>query len=399
MKTIYLEQSQLRMATAKALGPFWNGVYLSNIGPIRCHEFEPPPLPGPDHVRVKNLKSSICGSDLHMVYLDADPRVAPALIPGNRKIYLGHELCGEIIETGKNVKNLKVGDRVAIEYTQNNCLIQKIKPPCRHCKTGNYYLCENQSLKTEPFSIGGGWSDEMLVHKTQLYRIPEKLSIDDAVLMEPTTVGIHAVLKAAPISGDEILIIGCGIIGLLTIQVLKALVPGVKITAVARHPFQASLAREYGAEVSMEKDLYELTAKKFEREIYTGMIGGKMILGGFDIIFDCVGTNSTITNSLRCARAGGTVVLLGINLKFLKVDLNPVWYQEVRLIGTMAHGLETYKGRKIKSFDIAADLLLKKKIRSGGLLTHSYPVEEWKQAVRTASDKKKYQSIKVAITF
>ena len=113
-----------------------------------------------------------------------------------------------------------------------------------------------------------------------------------------------------------------------------------------------------------------------------------MILGGFDVVYDCIGSDKTLQNSLRWARAGGTVVLAGVNLKPMRVDLTPVWYQEVSLIGLYAHGMEEWNGRKQPTCDLAADLLLEKKPLVEGLITHRFPLEDWRTAVRTAKDKR-----------
>jgi len=121
-----------------------------------------------------------------------------------------------------------------------------------------------------------------------------------------------------------------------------------------------------------------------------------MILGGFDVVYDCIGSDKTLQNSLRWARAGGTVVLAGVNLKPMHVDLTPVWYQEVSLIGLYAHGMEEWNGREPSTYDLTADLLLEKKLLVEGLITHRFPLEDWRTAVRTAKDKRS-GSIKVLL--
>jgi threonine dehydrogenase-like Zn-dependent dehydrogenase len=112
-----------------------------------------------------------------------------------------------------------------------------------------------------------------------------------------------------------------------------------------------------------------------------------MILGGFDVVFDCVGSQKTLQDSLRWARAGGTVVLVGVSLKPMHIDLTPVWYQEVNLIGLYAHGMDQWNGVRKPTFDLTADLLLTKKLPTEGLITHRFPLDQWRTAVRTAKDK------------
>jgi threonine dehydrogenase-like Zn-dependent dehydrogenase len=123
-----------------------------------------------------------------------------------------------------------------------------------------------------------------------------------------------------------------------------------------------------------------------------------MILGGFDVVYDCVGSDKTVQDSLRWARAGGTVVLAGVNLKPMHVDLTPIWYQEVALTGLFGHGMEEWDGIRQSTFDLTIDLLLKKKLLIEGLITHRFPLKHWRMAVRTAKDKRS-GAIKVILDF
>lgn len=400
MRTIYAEVDIPRILITQILGKVWDGAYLSAISPIYFATQPDPPLPGPHHVRVRNRLSLICGTDLHVVHVDADPRVAPAALPGNKRIYLGHELCGEVIEVGKAVSRVRVGDRVALRYTSSTCHTQGIDPPCRHCREGNYYLCENQSMTDVPPSIGGGWSDQFVAHEDQLFRAPEGLSDEEIAMMETMATGVHTVLQALPEPGDRVAVLGCGIIGLVTIQALRALAPEAHITALARYPFQAEHARRLGAhEVRVREDGYEVTAEVTGAKLYRGMFGNKMLLGGFDVVYDCVGTGRTITDSLRWARAKGRVMLVGVQFRPLTVDLSPIWYQEVQLLGVYAHGQDVWQGRETGTFELTTRLLQEGKLTTEGLITHRFPLARWKEAIRVASDKRRYQSIKVAFTF
>jgi threonine dehydrogenase-like Zn-dependent dehydrogenase len=113
-----------------------------------------------------------------------------------------------------------------------------------------------------------------------------------------------------------------------------------------------------------------------------------MLLGGFDVVFDCVGSAQSVQDSLRWARAGGAVVLVGVTLERMRVDLSPVWYQEVNLIGSMAHGMETWNGASQSTYDLTCDLLLRGKLTATGLITHYFRLENWREAIKTAMDKR-----------
>ncbi|GAB4567686.1 MAG: zinc-binding dehydrogenase [Anaerolineae bacterium] len=400
MHTLYVELTIPRVLATRALARLWRGAYFSRVSPLQEAQTPTPPLPSPHSVRVRNRLSLICGSDLHLAFAEGDLRVAPGILPGNQRIYLGHELCGEVVEVGPAVTRVRPGDRVALRYFNNTCATQGIIPACRHCQDGNYCLCEHMSDSTQPPSIGGGWSDEFIAHEDQLFAAPEQLTDEQIASIEPAAVGVRAVLQARLQPGDRATVLGCGIIGLMVIQALKALYPDVHVTALARYPFQGDAARRLGAdEVRVRQDGYEVTAEITGARLYRGKMGGAMLLGGFDVVFDCVGNARTITDSLRWARAGGQVVLVGIQFLPLTVDLTPVWYQEVQLLGTMSHGSEVWQGERIGTFELTARLMAEGKITTEGLITHRFPLSRWREAIMTATDKRRHRSIKVAFTF
>ena len=188
-------------------------------------------------------------------------------------------------------------------------------------------------------------------------------------------------------------------IGLTVIAALRALSPDCHITAMARYPQQAEMARKLGAdEVIGREDPYEAAARISGGRLYTGAFNIRTMVGGFDVVYDCVGTGKTVQDSLRWTRAGGAVVLAGVYLKPMRVDLTPVWYQEIDLIGLMAHGTEKWKDRKLSTYDLTVELLLNGKLSTDGFITHRYPLERWREAVRTAGNKTR-GTIKVVLDY
>jgi len=121
-----------------------------------------------------------------------------------------------------------------------------------------------------------------------------------------------------------------------------------------------------------------------------------MVLGGYDVIYDCVGRADTILDALRWARARGTVVLVGISFSLLKVDLNPIWYQEVDLIGSHTFGIEHIDGGARHTFELVIDHLRAGRLREGGLITHRFPLVEYRRAIDTALHK---QTGAIKVTF
>jgi threonine dehydrogenase-like Zn-dependent dehydrogenase len=171
------------------------------------------------------------------------------------------------------------------------------------------------------------------------------------------------------------------------------------VTALARYPQQVAMARELGAEeVLTDGDLYEQVARITGAKHYTFPLNPGMLLGGFDVIYDCVGNEKTLLNALRWARAGGVVVMVGVKLASVKIDLNPIWYQEVDLIGSAFFGMDDWQGERVHTFDIVIEQLQKGVLTCKGLITHRFPFEEYKRAVAAASDKST-GSIKVVFEY
>ncbi len=402
MRAIYVDKDIPRMLAVKALKPLWPGVVYSRLSSARFADIGEPPLPGPRWVRVRNLMCGICGSDLSLLHVEADPHIAPAALPGNQRFYLGHEVVGVVTEVGPQVTRFRVGDRVIMDtrFQGANCLSQEIDPPCRHCQAGDYQLCENASAGLGPRGQGGGWGDGFTAHETEIYPVPQDLSDEQAMMIEPLSVGVRAVLHRPPEPEGWTLVLGAGIIGLTIVAALRGLFPSSRIAVVARYPHQAEMAQRLGADVIIgpDQDVYEATAELTHAKLYTGMFGNRMLLGGFDVVYDCVGSARTTTDSLRLARAGGAVVMVGIKFAPLKVDLTPVWYQEVDLIGVYAHGKEAWQGQRMHTYEITIDLLRSGQIPVEALITHRFPLEQWREAIRTAQDKRT-GAIKVAFDY
>ncbi len=400
MRTIYIEKDIPRALAVKTLKRIWPGVAYSPLSHARYVDVPEPPLLGPRWLRVRNKQCGICASDLSLLFADADPDISPVALPGLHRLYLGHEVLGHVVETGPGVTRFEVGDRVIMDtrFINPTCLSQEIDPPCPHCAQGNYARCENASRSVGAHGVGGGWGDAFTAHETEVFPAPDDLSDDQAMMVEPLSTPVRAVLSRVPQRGQHALILGGGVIGLNTLQGVRALAPGCRITILARHPHQAEMARKLGAdEVVRDEDGYQMTARITGARFYRGLWNARTLLGGFDVIYDCVGSAQSIQDCLRWARAGGSVVLIGVKLTRLNVDLSPIWHQEVELSGVLAHGVESWNGSLRHTYDVVIDLMRQGKLVTGDLITHRFPLEEWKHAVAAASNKRN-GSIKVVIT-
>ena len=401
MWTSIVDLSPKRVILTNLLGRFWRGAYFSSFAPLRVQNTPRQPLPDTGWVRVRNRLAGICGSDLHLIYADGDLRVAPAALPTHTHTYLGHEVVGEIIEIGDDVQHLQVGERVVLQHGAN-CLSSGVQPLCRSCASGNYGLCERGTLPG-PQPIGGGWSEEMLLHEQQLFRVPTDMTDSQAVLLEPSAVAVHAVLRHVPQAGDRVLIIGAGTIGLLMLQVVRALAPQAEISVQARYPFQVEKATRLGAaHIIYPQDSYAGVQQATQAQLYTGLLDNKMLLGGYDVIYDTIGTQKTVHNALRWARAKATVVLVGLSLHLMHIDLTPVWYQEINLVGTLGQGMETWPlgtTTQRSTFDITTDMIMNGVLRPEQLITHHFALNNYRQALMTAIDKRDQRAVKVVFDY
>lgn len=402
MRTIYVEKNIPKMLAVKLLRGLWPGVVWSPLSPLRRVDIEPPTLPSPDWVRVENIQCGICSTDISLIQVEPDAGVSAAALPGITKVYLGHETVGQVTETGPGVRGVQVGDRVMIEAKPAaipNCHTQGVVPPCRYCADGQTRLCEKAAADPNYLGIGAGLGDGYTAHESEIWPVPAGISDDEASMVEPASVGLHAALRGRPEAGEQVLVVGAGIIGLLTAQMVKIVQPRCELTVMARYPHQAEAAQRMGADKVMREgeNPYQQVARHSGGSFYQAPLNRGMVLGGFDRVFDCVGIPSTITDSLRWVRAQGTVILVGSHFNLMKVDLSPVFYQEVDLIGSLTFGAESWNGQKAHTFDLVLKMLQEGRLNFDGLITHRYPYDQLRRAVKAAQDKSS-GAIKVTVT-
>ena len=396
MKALYFENKLSLVVMLKAAKLFTKYAALGPLSPLRYRDIEEPRIPGPRWLKVRNRCCGLCGTDIHFMFMDMDAKCFSAATPGVRKKFLGHELVGEVIQVGSEVEGFVTGDRVAMRIDWPSCFQMEINPPCPQCAAGNYMLCENLGDRALPIEdIGGGFSPYMVMHQTQPFKIPDALDDDTAVLLEPMASAVHGVLKARPMPANKVLVIGGGTIGLLSVAALRRLFPLTEVFCLARYPFQARVAEKLGASVLLQNgDLYRQIADLTGGRYAKGHFRNEIILGGFDIVYDTVGSDASLQDALRWTSGGGTVVLVGINFQPRKIDYSLIWCQEIRLVGINCHATES-DGRT--SFDIAAELLRDGCILPAGIITHRFPVSRYKDAVKAFLSKSTSHAIKIVL--
>ena len=398
MKALWYDRD-IGKAVALQVGKvFSRNAAFSSFSPFHYGDIEEPSIPNQRWLKVKNKRCGLCASDIHLIFMDISPKAFPAAVPGgSRRTYLGHELVGEMVEAGAEVEGLAPGDRVAQRIEYSSCNQMEIAPPCRQCAAGSYTLCENAgAVPLASEHPGAGFSPFMVMHRSQPFRIPASLTDDAAVLLEPTSCAVHAVLKRTPKAGDKVLVVGSGTLGLLTLAAVRALQPDALVFVSARYPFQVKQAERMGAHgIFLGREAtYKGAGQACGARLVSAPFGNRILMGGFDLVYDSVGSDASLGDSLRWVRARGAVVLIGVNLKPGAFDHTPVWYREVDLSGVYAHGMEA-TGET--TFAISARLLGEKRISVDGMITHRFPLRDYRAAIGTFLSKEKSKAIKVVI--
>ncbi|MBV9614607.1 MAG: zinc-binding dehydrogenase, partial [Ktedonobacteraceae bacterium] len=172
---------------------------------------------------------------------------------------------------------------------------------------------------------------------------------------------------------------------------------------LARHSFQIEQATRLGAtHIIYPQDSYTGIQRATDAQLHKGMFGNQTLLGGYDVIFDTVGTQKTLHHTLRWARARATVVLVGVNLHLMHIDLTPIWYREVNLIGSIGSSVENWPlgtNERRSTFEVALELIQHDQIHPEHLITHRFPLNNYRTALLTATGKAESHAIKVVFDY
>jgi L-iditol 2-dehydrogenase len=272
----------------------------------------PSPTPGDGEVLVSVAACGICGSDVHGYDGSSGRRIPP--------IVMGHEAAGTIAALGDGVSGFAVGDRVTFDSTIS-C------GACSNCHRGHVNLCDNRQVlgvSCGEFRRPGAFAEYVAVPSRILYRLPESLSFSEAAMLEAVSVALHGVSLAQVSVGSTALVLGAGMIGLLTLQALRA-AGCARIFVADLDQTRLKLAQDVGATtvLSSEADVVEQVMQ---------LTGGM----GVDLAIEAVGRNETVKTSIESVRKGGTVVLVGNISPEVTLPLQKVVTRQIRLQGSCA---------------------------------------------------------------
>ncbi len=415
MKAIAFEKSIPRFVAMKLLGTRRSGRLATGswnvFSPAALRDVPEQPLPTEEWVRVAPRLSGICGSDLSVICAKGSPYFAPLT---STPFVFGHEVVGVVTELGGRVAAcessdglpaLSVGDRVFLEPALG-CRVRGITPPCAACSRGQNALCINVTRGDISAGIqtgycrdtGGAWADSFVAHRTQLFPVPAQVHDEAAVLAEPFSCALHGVLRVALSNDQTLFVVGCGAIGLLTVAAIRAIGCTARIVAVAKYSHQRQHAMDLGANVIVapprhdggRRGRYDQWAGALDAELYYPELGKPTVLGGANVTFDCIGSSTSIDDSIRFTASGGDVVLIGMPGIPSNVDWTSIWYKELSLHAAYAYGVENARGAVAQHLagrhtcDIAIDLLETWGDRLARLVSQPYRLHEHRHALRSA---------------
>jgi threonine dehydrogenase-like Zn-dependent dehydrogenase len=384
VKALQVTRSAARFGLARvasAVAP----ATATRIGPLEYMSVDEPAVPGDGWVRLRPRMSGICGSDLALLEGRAstyfDPIVSFPFTPG-------HEVVADVLDGS-------LGGRRAVVIPILTCAVRGIDPVCDMCTSGRQHLCERTAFGHLAPGLqcgfcadtGGGWGPEMVAHERQLVPVPDDMSDEAAVLVEPMACAVHAVGNHA---AAETVIIGAGTLGLFTLAALAHRYDADRaqpVVIAARYPHQHAIATAIGAAVGMR--LTVTSSPKLvhavRRSVPGALMVGEQISCGFDRVIDCVGSADSITQATRIVAPGGDVVLVGMPGQ-VSIDLTGVWHREVALRGCYAY--------ERADFDTAIDVV--RRFDLGRLVSATYRLDQHVDAIAHAATAGRRGAVKIA---
>jgi L-iditol 2-dehydrogenase len=317
--------------------------WICGVNDLKIQPFTLPPVLGDHQVKVAIKAVGICGSDVHYY---KHLRCGDFIV--KEPMVIGHECAGIIEEVGKAVKNVAVGDRVALEpgIACNTCKL---------CKQGFYNLCPDMEFFATP-PINGSLANHVIHPGDMCFKLPENVSLEEGAMCEPLSVGVHACQRASIGPNTKVLIMGAGPIGLVTLLAAHAFgSPKVVIADIS--PERLKVAEELGANASV---VLSTNDSDVESEVQALQ---KAMGGDIDVTVDCVGMTKSMKTGLKATRSGGRVCLVGMGHIEMTLPLTPAAAREVDVLGVF---------RYRNTYPLCLDLLSSGRINVMPLITNRF---------------------------
>ena len=369
---------------------------------------DPQPL-HQDWVITRPRLTGICGSDSKQILMDFgedDVDNAMAAFCSFPQV-MGHEVVADVVEVGPKARGLEVGQRVVLNPWLS-CAPRGIDPVCPACENGDYTLC--WSFADGDIKPGihtgvsadatGGYAELMPAHDSMLFAVPDSVPDEVAVFADPFSVSLHAITRHPPPRSGRVLVYGAGSLGLCAVAILRALYPEVEVAVVARFDAQAELARQFGA---VKVLAHEPRLAVIEEIVAWG--GGRLrqplqglpmaYPGPIDVVYDTIGKPETFEVGVRVMAARGTLVKAGVHAPG-RWERSPLYFKEISWVGSNAFGFEEVDGKRQHAIAHYLDLVKDGRVDLRPMLTHTFRLDQWRDAFFAIANQADSGAIKVA---
>ncbi|WP_083652454.1 zinc-binding dehydrogenase [Bacillus sp. MRMR6] len=329
------------------------------------------PEVGPNDILLKVKYCGICGSDVHSY--------GTGLYIHKGQI-MGHEFSGEVVKTGSNVKGIRVGER-GTGFHAGVC------GTCYWCQNKQFTLCPDLFNNSTGYGLPGAFAEYVKIPNAlpgiNFHGIPDEIDDMTAATIEPVSVSAYTVELCQPKAGDQVVVMGAGLIGNVVMQVFKASNAGkVIVTEVSEKRLQAAI--NSGADTVIN------AAKENVVERLKDLVGvGKYHFNEgamADIVVDAAGAPSAVEQSFEIVRSGGTIAFVGLPEKKASIDTTKIVHKMPKIIGALGG-----------NFQAAISLLREGKVKTKRLVSHTFPLEYAREAFETQMNP--HESVKVMIEY
>lgn len=406
MEALEFRHDILRYLIARSAHRTARWLWSPRFAPLHPVERPLPNTTRPGWLRLQVRRAGICGTDYQLMTADdslyLEPEATYPFIPG-------HEIVGTIdgdqrAESEITSATLQPGTRVVV-WPVLGCRTRGIDPPCRFCESGWDGLCERRDAGWPGSGValgfnrdtGGGWADACLAHQSQLWPLPDEVSDEDAVLLDPALTALAGLLRGESTAAEKTLVIGGGTIGLLAALLHRGLGLLGDCELLVRHEFQAEWAHSHGIQVTLVPGKKAFCDWATDRGIGSQRVPGygRVFRGIYDRVIDAAGTRSSLSWALNAVRPGGHLSLLAAPHDLKGIDPTPIWYREVTVGGMNGYGPVPWEGESKHPFDILIPRLADGTLKFRDLITHSYPLRSYVQAFGVLARRRKTGAIKV----